>query len=127
MAVLVVLGAGLVGVRDATSLSSSGFQDPTAESARATQLLTDKFHQGDMQMLISVTAPDDATGPAARAVGLAIVDQLKRSPNVAEVTSAWTAPPAAAKRLVSKDGKAGLVGAGISGGGGASAKKATSR
>ena len=32
------------------------------------------------------------------------------------MTSAWTAPPASAKRLVSKDGKAGLVVAGISGG-----------
>ena len=32
------------------------------------------------------------------------------------MTSAWTAPPAAAKRLVSKDGKVGLVVAGISGG-----------
>ncbi len=116
VAVLVMLAAGIFGVPVAKSLSSSGFQDPTSESARATQLLTDKFHQGDMQMLISVTAPDSATGPAARAVGLAIVDQLKRSPNVAEVTSAWTAPPAAAKRLVSKDGKTALVVAGISGG-----------
>ncbi len=69
-----------------------------------------------MQMLITVTAPDSATGPAARAVGLDIVDQLKRSPNVAEVTSAWTTPPAAAKRLISNDGKAGLVVAGITGG-----------
>jgi uncharacterized membrane protein YdfJ with MMPL/SSD domain len=116
VAALVMLTAGIFGVPVAKSLSSSGFQDPTSESARATQLLTDKFHQGDMQMLITVTAPDSATGPAARAVGLAIVDQLKRSPNVAEVTSAWTAPPAAAKRLVSKDGKTALVVAGISGG-----------
>ncbi len=116
VAVLVMLAAGIFGVPVAKSLSSSGFQDPTSESARATQLLTDKFHQGDMQMLISVTAPDSATGPAARAVGLGIVDQLKRSPNVAEVTSAWTAPPAAAKRLVSQDGKTALVVAGISGG-----------
>ena len=69
-----------------------------------------------MQMLITVTAPDGATGPSARAVGSSIVDQLKRSPNVAEVTSAWTAPPAAAERLVSKDGKTALVVAGISGG-----------
>jgi uncharacterized membrane protein YdfJ with MMPL/SSD domain len=116
VATLVMLTAGIFGVPVAKSLSSSGFQDPTSESARATQLLTDKFHQGDMEMLITVTAPDSATGPAARAVGLAIVDQLKRSPNVAEVTSAWTEPPAAAKRLVSKDGKTALVVAGISGG-----------
>jgi uncharacterized membrane protein YdfJ with MMPL/SSD domain len=125
VAVLVMLAAGIFGVPVAKSLSSSGFQDPTSESARAAQLLTDKFHQGDMQMLISVTAPDNATGPAARAVGLAIVDQLKRSPNVAEVTSAWTAPPAAAKLLVSKDGKTALVVAGI--GGGESVAQATAQ
>jgi RND superfamily putative drug exporter len=122
--VLAMLAAGIFGVPVAKSLSSSGFQDPTSESARATQLLTDKFHQGDMQMLITVTAPDSATGPAARAVGLAIVDQLRQSPNVAEVTSAWTAPPAAAKRLVSNDGKAGLVVAGIGGGESAAQKTA---
>jgi uncharacterized membrane protein YdfJ with MMPL/SSD domain len=116
VAVLVMLAAGVFGLPVAKSLSSSGFQDPTSESARATRLLTDKFDQGDLQMLITVTAPDGATGPAARAVGLDIVDQLRQSPNVAAVTSAWTAPPAAAKRLVSKDGKAGLVVAGISGG-----------
>jgi putative drug exporter of the RND superfamily len=116
VAVLVMLAAGIFGVPVAKSLSSSGFADPTSESARATQLLTDKFHQGDMQMLITVTAPDSATGPAARAVGLGIVDQLRRSPNVAGVTSAWTAPPGAAKRLVSKNGKAGLIVAGINGG-----------
>jgi RND superfamily putative drug exporter len=125
VAVLVMVAAGIFGVPVAKSLSSSGFQDPTSESARAAQLLIDKFHQGDMQMLISVTAPDSATGPAARAVGLGIVDQLKRSPNVAEVTSAWTAPPAAAKRLVSKDGKTALVVAGI--GGGESVAQATAQ
>ena len=122
---LVMLAAGIFGIPVAKSLSSSGFQDPTSESARATQLLTDKFHQGDMQMLITVTAPDSANGPSARAVGLAIVDQLKRSPNVTAVTSAWTAPPAATKRLVSKDGKAGLVVAGI--GGGESVAQATAQ
>ncbi|MFL6086528.1 MAG: MMPL family transporter [Mycobacterium sp.] len=116
VALLTMLAAGIFGGPVAKSLSSSGFQDPTSESARATQLLTDKLHQGDMQMLISITAPDNATGPAARAVGLDIVDQLKRSPNVAEVTSAWTAPPAAAKRLISNGGKTALVVAGISGG-----------
>jgi len=113
---LLMLAAGIFGIPVAKRLSSSGFQDPTSESARATQLLTDKFHQGDMQMLITVTAPDSANGRSARAVGLAIVDQLARSPNVTAVASAWTAPPAAAERLVSKDGKAGLVVAGIGGG-----------
>src|ERR687891_43512 len=77
---LLVVGAGVFGVPVAKSLSSSGFQDPASESARATQLLTDKFSQGDMQLLITVTAPDSATGPAARAVGLGIVGQLRQAP-----------------------------------------------
>ena len=123
--VLVMLAAGIFGVPVAKSLSSSGFQDPTSESATAKQLLTDKFHQGDMQMLVTVTAADSATGAAARAAGTDIVDQLRRSPSVAGVTSAWTTPPAAAKLLVSKDGKTGLVVAGI--GGGESAAQATAR
>jgi putative drug exporter of the RND superfamily len=123
--VLVMLAAGIFGVPVAKSLSSSGFQDPTSESASAKQLLTDKFHQGDMQMLITVTAAEGATGAAARAVGLDIVDQLRRSPNVAGVTSAWTTPPAAAKLLVSKDDKTGLVVAGI--GGGENAAQATAQ
>ena len=67
-------------------------------------------------MLITVTAPDEVTSGPARAVGVGIVDQLSRSPHVANVTSAWTAPPAAAKELVSKDGKSGLIVAGITGG-----------
>ena len=114
-AVLVAIAAGIFGIPVAQSLSASGFQDPTAESSHATQLLTDKFGQGDVQMLITVTAQDQVLDGPARAVGLDVVDRLKRSPHVSSVTSAWTAAPSAAAELVSKDGKAGLIVAGISG------------
>ena len=60
---------GVFGVPVAKSLSASGFQDPTAESSRATELLTDKFHQGDVQLLIVVSAPDGVDSAAARAAG----------------------------------------------------------
>jgi uncharacterized membrane protein YdfJ with MMPL/SSD domain len=116
IAVFVTVAAGIFGVPVAGVLSSSGFQDPGSESARATQVLTDKFHQGDLQMLITVTAPDSARSPAARAVGMSIVDQLNRTPNVAEVTSAWTASSAQTQGLVSKDGRTALIVAGLSGG-----------
>ncbi len=43
------------------------------------------------------------------------MDRLKRSPHVADVTSAWTAAPGAATELVSKDGKSGLIVVGING------------
>ena len=114
-AVLLAVAAAIFGIPVAESLSASGFQDPTAESSRATQLLTEKFGQGDVQMLITVSAPDDVLAGPARAVGLDVVDHLKRSPHVANVTSAWTAPPGAVTELVSKDGKSGLIVVGITG------------
>ena len=45
-----MVAAGIFGIPVAKSLSAGGFQDPTSESARATQLLTDKFGQGDLQL-----------------------------------------------------------------------------
>jgi putative drug exporter of the RND superfamily len=45
-----------------------------------------------MELLISITSEDGAQGAAARSVGMDIASQLRASPNVAEVTSAWTAP-----------------------------------
>jgi uncharacterized membrane protein YdfJ with MMPL/SSD domain len=116
VAALLMVAAGIFGVPVAKSLSAGGFQDPTSESARATKILTDKFGQGDVQLLLVVSAPDGFDSPAARAVGTDITDQLTGSPHVASVTSAWTAPPVAAASLVSKDRRSGLIVAGIGGG-----------
>ena len=115
-AAVVAAAAAIFGIPVGQRLSASGFQDPTSESSKATQLLTDKFGQGAVQMLITVTAPGEISSGPARTVGLGIVDQLKGSPHVADVTSAWTAPPDAASELVSRDGKSGLIVAGITGG-----------
>jgi putative drug exporter of the RND superfamily len=114
-AVLLAVALGIFGVPVAKSLSASGFQDPTSESARATQVLTDQFHQGDVQLLIVVSTPDGVDSAPARSVGSDIVDQLRSSPHVAQVTSPWTAPPPAAAELISRDRTAGLIVAGITG------------
>jgi putative drug exporter of the RND superfamily len=119
VAALVMVACGIFGIPVAKSLSAGGFQDPTSESAQATQLLVDKFGQGDMELVISVTddsAADGAQSPAARAVANDIAVQLGASPYVGQLTSAWTAPQSAAPALVSKDGKTGLIVAGITGG-----------
>ncbi|BBY14628.1 MMPL family transporter [Mycolicibacterium litorale] len=116
VAALVAAAAALFGIPVSQTLSAGGFQDPTSESARATQTLVDEFDQGDMDLMITVTAEDGAQGPAATAVGTAIVAELEADPNVAGVTSAWTAPRGAAPALLSKDRKTGLVIAGITGG-----------
>ena len=115
VAALLTLALAIFGVPVANSLSASGFQDPTSESARASQLLTDKFSQGDTQLLFTVSTPDGVDSPAARAAGTEIVDQLRSSPHVVDVASPWTTPPQAAADLVSKDRNTGLIVAGIKG------------
>ena len=112
---LAMIAVGIFGVPVAGHLSSGGLQDPNAESARAAKLLTDKFGQGDAQLVVVVTAQDGFDSPRARATATDIVDQLQRSGHVASVTSAWTVPPGAGSDLVSSDKKSGLIVAGITG------------
>ena len=95
-------GAAVFGIPVAKTLSPGGFDDPTADSAQAAHLLADKFHQGDTQMLITVSASGGAQGGAARAVGTDIVARLHDSPYVTQVVSPWTAPPSAANRWSAK-------------------------
>ena len=116
VAALVLVGSAVFGLPVINSLSGGGFQDPTSESARATNVLRDKFNQTDQQMLIVVTAPAGVQSNQARRVGTDIVDHLQRSPWVLNVSSAWTSPPQAAAQLVSKDKKSGMVVAGLKGG-----------
>jgi uncharacterized membrane protein YdfJ with MMPL/SSD domain len=120
VAALVLVAAAVFGIPVAKSLSAGGFQDPASESARAIQQLTDKFGQSDQQLVIVVTAPAGAQSDQARRVATDIVQQLKRSSAVFNVSSAWTGPSAEssglAANLVSKDGKSGLIVANLAGG-----------
>jgi len=107
--------AAVFGVPVPKVLSAGGFDDPSSESSQADGLLADGFHQGDMKVLIAVTAGDGAQSDAAQTVGTDIVAKLKQSPHVADVTSPWTVTAEAAGPLISKDGKTGLIIAGITG------------
>ncbi len=114
-AALLTVALGVFGVPVAKSLSPSGFSDPGSESAHAAALLTEKFDQGDVQMLIVVSSPDGIDAQEVREVGTEIVADLDDNPHVAGVSSPWTTPPAAAADLVSRDRTAGLIVAGITG------------
>jgi putative drug exporter of the RND superfamily len=116
VAALLFLAATIFGVPVINRLSGGGFQDPTSESSRAASVLRDKFSQTDQQMLILVTAPAGVRSDQASRVGIDVANQLKRSPWVLSVSSAWTSPPPAAAAMVSKDGKSGLIVAGLKGG-----------
>ncbi|VEG39236.1 putative RND superfamily drug exporter [Mycolicibacterium flavescens] len=124
IAVLVMVACGIFGIPVAKHLSAGGFQDPTSESAKATQLLVDKFGQGDMELILSVHSDEGAQSPTARAVGEELAAELRAAPSVVGVTSLWSAPPTAAPSLISEDGKTGLIVAGITGGESAAQKHA---
>ncbi|CNN10504.1 transmembrane transport protein mmpL13a [Mycobacterium tuberculosis] len=64
-AVFVFIAAAVFGVPVADSLSPGGFQDPRSESARAIEVLTDKFGQSGQKMLIVVTAGGGGGQPRA--------------------------------------------------------------
>ncbi len=124
VALLVMVGAAIFGIPVTKSLSGGGLQDPSSESWQAARLLSEKFGQGDMHMVIAVTSSAGAESPAARDLGADLVRQLQASPYVVDVSSAWTAAPPVATGLISKDGKTGLIVAGITGGESAAQKHA---
>lgn len=111
-----MIATAIFGVPAIKKLSAGGGLDPDAESSHVAALLAQKFGQGDMGMLITVTADGGAQGPQASAVGTDLVERLKNSSDVRGVRSAWTESPAAARSLISKDGKTGLIVVAISGG-----------
>ena len=116
VAAFLAVAAAIFGVPVTQKLTAGGFQDPHAESSQAAELLTGRFNQGDMQLLIMVSDPDGAMSPDARRAGTEIVTALQDSEHVAEVSSAWTVPQPAAAELLSRDGTAGLIVAGVTGG-----------
>jgi RND superfamily putative drug exporter len=116
VAALLMVVCAVLGIPVAKHLSAGGFQDPGSESARAAQVLSEKFGLSDQQLLITVHDPSGATGGPATAAGTDIVARLDASPNVLSVTSPWTSPPAAAAELLSTDGKTGLIVATMAGG-----------
>jgi putative drug exporter of the RND superfamily len=114
-AALVMAVCGIFGVPVTKALSIGGFTDPASESVRAANILTHKFNQSYVQLLITVTAASGAHSPAAAQAADDILAVLKSSPDVLDVTSPWTAPPAVASTLMSSDGRTGVILAGLRG------------
>jgi uncharacterized membrane protein YdfJ with MMPL/SSD domain len=105
LAVLVMIGTAIFGIPVVKTLSAGGEVDPGAESSQAAALLSQKFGQGDMRMVITVTSDGGAQGPRARAVGTDLVKRLQNSPHVGQVISAWTVPAAAAPSFTRRTAK----------------------
>ncbi len=115
IAALVAVAAAIVGVPVAGQLSAGGFQDPTAESARANQVLTEVFGKSEVQLVLVVGPAAGQPDAPVEAAGREMVDLLERSPHVIGVISPWTSPPQIAGALDGAGGS-GLVIADLRGG-----------
>src|SRR5918994_1994077 len=80
------IGAGAFGV-----LEAGGFEDPGAESSRATDALDEVFDTGDPNVVLLVRSPSGTVDDAAAArAGADLTDRLAQIPDVADVASYWT-------------------------------------
>lgn len=109
-----MVGTAIFGIPAATSLAPGGFVDPTSESARAAAVLAEKFHRGDMEMVLLVSSEAGVRDGPARIVGTDVARQLAESPFVAQVASPWnTTQPAPG--MISTDGKSAIILAALKG------------
>jgi putative drug exporter of the RND superfamily len=105
---VVVILAGVVGGGVFDRLVNGGFNDPSAESQHAADLLEDEFGAGAPNVVLLVTADGgDVDAPAVRRAGMALTQELAEYPRADDVISYWSlggAPP-----LRSEDGTEALV------------------
>jgi RND superfamily putative drug exporter len=91
-----LLGAGAVGGGVIDTLSTGGFSDPDAPSARADALLEERFGTGSPNIVLLVTARGGSVdaAPVARH-GAELTRELGGQPGVEQAVSYWTlgAPP----------------------------------
>ncbi len=75
-------------------------------------------------MIFAITSDEGARSAQSREVAADVLSQLRTSPFVSGVASAWTGPPPVTNQLISDDGKTGLIAIGINGGGSAAQRNA---
>ncbi|MBA2625292.1 MAG: MMPL family transporter [Acidimicrobiia bacterium] len=89
--VSVVVGTGVF-----DALSSGGFEDPEAESTAASELLEDRFDQGEPNLVLLLRPEDGDVDTAVNAAaGQALTDRLGDEPLVDQALSYWSlgSPP----------------------------------
>ena len=106
LSMLAVVAMGAIGFGAFGKLQSGGFEDPSAPSARAQQLIDDRFG-GESNLVLLVRADDGGVAsPAAASAGRALTARLKGEPTLANVISYWDTGSSA---LTSRDGNSALV------------------
>ncbi len=111
VALIALLGAGVVGMGAFAKLKTAGFEAPDSGAVRARAVLATQFG-GEPDLVLLVRTPGSVDGPAGAAAGRAVTDRLAAEAGVAGVTSYWTS---GAPSLRGRDGRAGLVLAHVAG------------
>jgi RND superfamily putative drug exporter len=85
MVTAAVVGTGVFGV-----LQGGGFEDPSSESARAVDILDERFDAQEPNVIVLVTANDgDVDDPAVAVAAAELTDRLAGVEHVADVASYW--------------------------------------
>lgn len=105
--VLFVIGlvlAGALGAGAFSRLQAAGYDNPNSDSARAAQLLQDRFGVTDPALVVAIEADAGVDSPAAAAAGEDLGRRLAAEQDVTAVISYWNAGRPA--QLKSPDGTA---------------------
>src|SRR5687767_8255958 len=83
--------AAAVGGGVAEELSSGGFEDPTAESTQANELVAEVFDAGDPNLVLLLQAKSGAVDdPTTAAAGAALTSELATTPGIDLAVSYWS-------------------------------------
>jgi RND superfamily putative drug exporter len=105
-AALFMVAAAVYGGDVAGRLSNGGFSDPTAESTKADQYLTDTLHSGSPNLVLVVTparAGASIDDPAIAGAANDLTTELAAHPGISQVTSYWALGSPAPLRSTSGD------------------------
>ncbi|MDQ3722953.1 MAG: MMPL family transporter [Actinomycetota bacterium] len=110
--VVFLAAAALTGFSVFDALKSGGFEDPTAEAARAKVILGERFQAGSPDLVLLARAgAGGVDAPAAARSGRRLTERLEAERGVARVTSYWKSAhsPGADAGLRSRDATKALV------------------
>ncbi len=114
-ALLFLVIAGIYAAPATWKLPAGGFDVPNAESARAAQILDEKFGAGGASIVFAVRAESGADGAAAKARAAEVTAALQASPYARQMVSYWTTPAPLNTSLATADRRTGLIAARIVG------------
>ncbi|MBA0052285.1 MMPL family transporter [Streptomyces sp. AJS327] len=107
LTVLAVAAMGAVGAGAFGTLKNGGFEDPSAPSSQAREVIEERFGGEQNLVLLVTTEPGTALdSPAARTAGRELTAGLREEPRLSRVVSHWDT---SAPGLTSRDGNKALV------------------